>query len=134
MNDSIYCKKGHQGASMKRLTGIILLFIASLANAGNVSTLTVDPDQSQFIVTLPANPTTGYQWTVTEYDKRNLKLIKSYYEPAKTKLMGAGGQMYFVFKKVTKTYPDKTELIFKYAQPWEPENGTLKNITINFSK
>lgn len=121
---------------MKILLGSLLLFFIGLGNAGGDSmSVNIDPNQTQFTITLPANPTTGYQWTVKKYDKSFLQLVASHYISPQTNLMGAGGQMQFKFELVEgETYPKNTTMQFKYARPWEPENGTLKNVTVNFQK
>ncbi|MFW2570602.1 protease inhibitor I42 family protein [Legionella sp. 29fVS95] len=121
---------------MKILLGSLLLFFMGLVNAGEDSmSVNIDPNQTQFTITLPANPTTGYQWTVKKYDKSFLQLITSHYISPQTNLIGAGGQMQFKFELVKgETYPKNTIMQFKYARPWEPESGTLKNVTVNFQK
>ncbi|KTD11340.1 protease inhibitor I42 family protein [Legionella jamestowniensis] len=118
---------------MKTLWSSFLLACATFTHADTMS-LNVNPSQNQFVVTLPANPTTGYQWTVEKYDKSFLKLLSSNYTASKTKLIGAGGQMQFTFQLIKgKTYPQSTSMQFKYARPWEPETGTMKQVTVNFS-
>ncbi|ASQ45641.1 protease inhibitor I42 family protein [Legionella clemsonensis] len=118
---------------MKTLWSSLLLACATFTHADTMS-LNVNPNQKEFIITLPANPTTGYQWTVEKYDKSFLKLLSSNYLAAKTKLIGAGGQMQFTFQLLKgKSYPQSTTMQFKYARPWEQEKGTLKQVTVNFS-
>ena len=119
---------------MKALLGGMLFFCSLCVNASNTVTMTVAPSSPQFVVTLPANPTTGYQWVVTTYDKKALKLTKSIYMPPQTKLMGAGGQMTFTFAPIKgKAYPSSTQMTFTYARPWEHnKSGTVKQITVNF--
>nr|WP_232220592.1 protease inhibitor I42 family protein [Legionella tunisiensis] len=56
---------------MKIVLGSLLLFFIGLVNAGEDSmSVNIDPSQTQFIITLPANPTTGYQWTVKNTTNR----------------------------------------------------------------
>ena len=120
---------------MKILIGCCLLLCSVLANANdNAMTINVDPATSQFTVKLPANPTTGFQWTVKEYDKTILTLTDSEYLPPQTKLFGAGGNMIFTFELVKgKKYPQSTQMVFNYARSWEPETGTLQQVTVNFT-
>lgn len=120
---------------MRTILGSLLLFWGALATAAasDPMTVNVDPKQSKFQVTLSSNPTTGYQWTVTKYDKSLLQLVPSQYIAPQSKLIGAGGQMMFTFELVGgKTYPASTTINFKYARPWEPENGSSKTVTVNF--
>lgn len=119
---------------MKTLWSGLLLAFASFTQAADTMSLNVDTSNSQFEVTLPANPTTGYQWTVEQYDKSILKLLSSKYVAPQTKLIGAGGQMLFTFQLLGKIYPQSSTLVFKYARPWEANTGTVKKVTINFNK
>ena len=120
---------------MRMILSSFLLFLTGIIDAAtaNNMTINVNPSQSQFQIILPANRTTGYQWTVTRYDKSLLQLVSSKYIAPQSKLMGAGGQMQFTFKLVKrKTYPISSDIYLKYAQPWEPQNGSLKTFTVNF--
>ncbi len=114
------------------LSGLSLLFVVSVHAAGTI-VVNVPATQSQFQVTLPANRTTGYQWTVTHYDKSILQFVASHYIAPQSKLIGAGGKMQFTFSLVAgKTYPASTDIHFKYAQPWEPKSRSLQTVTVNF--
>lgn len=118
---------------MRLIIGSLLLLGSLCGNAADKTTMDVDRNSKQFVVRLPANPTTGYQWTVKTYDKKILNLADSQYIAQEAKLVGAGGQMVFTFERVTgQTYPASTLIVFKYARPWEPKDGTLKQMTINF--
>ncbi|MFI4919145.1 MAG: protease inhibitor I42 family protein [Legionellales bacterium] len=90
-------------------------------------------NKSGFIVTLAANPTTGYQWSVVQFDKKLLTLSSSHYQKSETHLIGAGGNMLFTFSlRKGKSYPAKSDMVFKYARSWEPSAGMLKKVKINF--
>ena len=126
---------------MKIILGSFLFFCSLYVNAANTVTantvtMTVDSSTPQFVVTLPSNPTTGYQWTVTTYYKKTLQLTRSTYLPPQTKLMGAGGQMTFTFAPIKgKAYPSSTKMTFTYARPWEHnKTGMVKQVTVNFKK
>ncbi len=120
---------------MRSIIGSFLLWFASWGYAADTLVLTVDPSLPQFVVTLPANPTTGYQWTVKAYDKKILKIVSSHYIAPKTKLIGAGGQMTFTFAlNKNQSYPQATQMSFTYARSWEPKSGTEKHVTIQFIK
>ena len=122
---------------MRMLLGGLLLSLSFLvsANAADSMTINVDVNQPQFQVSLEANPTTGYQWSVQEYDQSFLQLSSSQFIAPTTKLIGAGGMMVYTFELINgKTYPQTTEMVFKYAQPWEPKKGSLKKVIVNFKK
>ena len=118
---------------MKKILISLLVSFMTAANAADTMVINVDANQSKFQVILPANPTTGYQWTIKKYDSSILKLVASKYLGPQSKLMGAGGQMQFTFQLIPgKTSPSRTEMLLKYAQPWEPEKGLMKSVSINF--
>jgi inhibitor of cysteine peptidase len=119
---------------MKLLTGLAMMMFAVLAHADDPMSMNVSKDQSSFVVNLAANATTGFQWSVVEFDKDLLTLSSSVYQRPDTKLIGAGGRMLFTFSlNKGKTYPKTTDLSFKYARPWEKEDtGTVQKVTVNF--
>lgn len=120
---------------MRSMFAGLMLIVAPLGHTGASSVLNVAPTLPQFEVALPSNPTTGYQWTVSAFDKRLFRLVNSQYIPAQTTRIGAGGRMVFTFAPTkTKTYPASTQMQFTYARPWEPNSGTIKKLTIQFSK
>ena len=123
---------------MRMLSGLILLiFCQSLvwAQAPGKLTVNVDPAINNFTVSLPANPTTGYEWQLKSYDQSFQLLAGSKYVAPKSKLMGAGGTMVFTFvQRKNSQWPTQTTMQFIYAQPWEPNQGTATEVQINFSK
>lgn len=123
------------GLAMRMILGgllLALLGIAQATTAHNMS-INVNTTQSNFLISLPSNPTTGYRWMVTGYDKSLLHLMSSQYIAPQSKLMGAGGKMQFIFELLPDaTFPASTDIHLKYAQPWEPQNSTLKTVTVNF--
>jgi predicted secreted protein/nitrous oxidase accessory protein NosD len=70
-----------------------------------------------FTISLPANPTTGYEWTV-DYDYVLLKKESAQFESeiAEPVRVGAGGSSVFVF---TPLMPGKTTIYFVYKRSWE---------------
>lgn len=118
---------------MKKIMTGLLLMLSTLGNAAENLSLDVNTNQKQFVISLAANPTTGFQWTLQHYDQTFLELVGSHYQAPQSKLIGAGGQMIFTFALLAgKSYPKKTTINFKYAQPWEPSKGSLKTVEINF--
>jgi len=120
---------------MNLLLGSLLFGFSVLAYASDHLSLNVNIGEPGFIVTLDANPTTGYQWSVIQFDKALLTLSASNYQKPQNTLIGAGGQMHFTFKlNKGKNYPDSTKIFFKYSRSWEPGSGTEKTVTVNFIK
>lgn len=125
----------YRGEAMRLILGSFLLWCSFLSYGADALTLHVKSTSPQFTVTLPANPTTGYQWNVAKYDKQHFRLISSRYIAPRTRLIGAGGQMIFTFAPAKgKAYPPTTQMTFNYARPWESTGGTLKQVNINFKK
>ncbi|MCW8443980.1 protease inhibitor I42 family protein [Fluoribacter gormanii] len=120
---------------MKTVLSLLLLGFSTTIQANNNLSMNVNVNDPSFVVTLPANPTTGFQWSIVRFDKDILTLRSSTYERPKTNLIGAGGQMHFTFaKQKGKNYPESTIIVLKYARSWEPNTATLKSITVNFVK
>ena len=119
---------------MMRIMFAGLLFLNSLlASATDLVTLTVNTHARQFTVKLPANPTTGYQWTVREYDKALLKLTDSSYLASHSGMIGAGGTMVYTFERLDgAVWPKSTTLLFSYARSWEPGSGRMEMIRVDF--
>jgi inhibitor of cysteine peptidase len=121
---------------MKTLLSLLtLLFSLTVcAETDDALTFNVDSNQSSFVINLPANPTTGFQWTVIDFDKNLLSLSSSVYERSTSQLVGAGGIMQFTFAlNKSKTPPESTSLVFKYARPWEQDApGKLQKVVVNF--
>ena len=69
-----------------------------------------------FIVELEGNPTTGYQWELSESDEQFRMVEKDYGQPGAG--IGAATKERFVIKALE---PGSTEMIFKYKRPWETE-------------
>lgn len=70
-------------------------------------------------IELPANPTTGYAWTLAEVDTDVLKPPpEEEYLPPQTDAMGAGGISIWRFEAVG---PGTTTLRLVYRRPWEEE-------------
>ncbi len=112
------------------LISFILLSLPLFAKSEPMSIKVYAPE---FNIKLPANPTTGFQWTILRYDARLLKLKQSKYLAPKVNLMGAGGVSLFTFiKKKDESYPNETEIVFKYSRSWEPQSGYTKIVKVYF--
>ncbi|MEL5891697.1 MAG: protease inhibitor I42 family protein [Methanothrix soehngenii] len=69
----------------------------------------------EFIISLSANPTTGYGWNV-DYDHSLLNLKSSDFRASSSKALGASGTSIFVFEPLM---PGKTTIYFVYKRSWE---------------
>ena len=117
--------------------GLIFMcwFYSVMSCAGDIITISADKNNKEFVVTLPANPTTGFQWTLVNYDKKTLRAVSNHYSPKKTKLMGSGGEMAYTFSlNKGKVYPETTKMTFRYARSWEKTGASVTTVLVSFSK
>ena len=121
---------------MRLLSAIVLgLSLWGLACAGTRPVVVVPPKQATFAVALPANPTTGYQWTVVAYDKTKLVLLGQKYQSKRLKLIGGGGEMFFYFKcRALNHMPRHMTLQFVYKRPWEKQAVKPTAVEVVFEK
>lgn len=120
---------------MKVLVSCMLVFLTLNVMAMRTKTIDVDITSPTFDVLLAANPTTGYQWTLSRYDEKRFELIGSQYIRPEAERIGQGGEMAYTFKlQSEKSYPDKTTLLFKHARPWDPKSATHLKVIIQFKK
>ena len=118
---------------MRKILTCILLLNSLICCSAETMKLHVDRHSQQFNVILPANPTTGFAWTIKNYDKGLIKLTKSQYIAPQTKLIGAGGEMRFSFSWLKGVkHPESTTMLFRYARGWEHGGGQLKQVEITF--
>ena len=68
-----------------------------------------------FTIQLVGNPTTGYEWTVTQADPAFLRLTESTYAPDSSAI-GSGGLYTFRFETLQ---PGTTPLTLLYHRSWE---------------
>lgn len=94
----------------------------------------VDPAKKQITIELPSNPTTGYKWTLLDYNHSVLQLSDTAYTQKNNAQIGASGVRRYVFSvKAGDVFPIQTKLIFKYARPWDKQSGNITRMTIQFS-
>lgn len=118
---------------MRVLIIAVLFFCPMLSNAANPYTIDIRPDGSQFTITMPANPTTGFLWTVTKYDNKTFQQSQGHYFAPNTKRIGAGGKMVFTFTcRKGKKRPHSTSVLLSYARPWEKTSASVTKVVVNF--
>lgn len=118
---------------MRQFLAGIFLFFSLAVNADNTKSIHVQASQKLIEITLPANPTTGFQWKLEHFDSSVLKLLSQRFDAPKTRLIGAGGVSIFTFKILNdQSRPKSTKLMFRYAQPWEPSSASLTTVAVIF--
>ncbi len=119
---------------MRLFWGCLFIFFSLTACSAHEDEQVVNANMKNgsFSVVLPANPTTGFQWSVVQYDTNLLTLDSSNFEKPHTNLIGAGGQMHYTFKLIPgKKYPGSTIIQFKYSRAWEPQSAVMKTVKVN---
>ena len=120
------------------LTGLIVITVAVAVTGCAVSRDTnvlVNGDRKVGVasgriltVSLAANPTTGYGWTLSE--KPDPAVLRqrglSEYEPESDRI-GAGGIETFKFDAGRK---GKTSMIFEYRRPWEKDTEPARQYRV----
>lgn len=117
------------------LTTIFLLSSITTAASTDEATnsvVMVKRGQTEFVISLKANPTTGYTWFLQQYDNNLISLLSHHYKASATTLVGAGGieEWHFKLMPNAKIAPVTTDVKFSYARPWEIQQGKATIITI----
>lgn len=105
------------------MLGVIVLMAYSCARSGGV-TLRADDDGGEvelvegqtFVVSLEANPTTGYTWEAVEYDQQILRQLGEPRFTPESSAVGAPGKQRLRFEAVGT---GRTMLRLAYHRPWE---------------
>ena len=88
------------------------LYPSVLTAPGSVS---VKPDDD-FLIGAPANPTTGYTWSVSVSDPKVLGFKGSAYQRPASATLGAGGQTVFAFEAA---HAGVATITLSYRRAWE---------------
>ncbi len=86
----------------------------------------------EFLITLPANPSTGYSWEA-DFDEnylflRNKDFVNSKINP---EIVGAGGTEVFTFAPIKA---GETTIIMNYGRPWESKPSETKVFKYNIKE
>ncbi len=114
--------------------GLIGLSTSGFADkAKDPSVVILSANEPQFTIQLPSNPTTGYQWYVTQYDHQLLQLVNYHFQPGNPKLMGAPGVAIFVFTANPSMFaaPQQTSVQLTYSRAWETAPGQTKTVVVS---
>lgn len=70
-----------------------------------------------FTITIPANPTTGYQWQLARpLNDKMIQFIRSEYIADNTGAVGSGGKEIWTFRALQA---GRSAIALKYARTWE---------------
>jgi len=84
----------------------------------------------KFVVELPSNPTTGFNWFLDNMDEKHFKVESSGFRPAKSKLVGAPGVAYFDLVPIKE---GKSTLKLLYYRPWESPAKAVDSYSVNIT-
>jgi predicted secreted protein len=79
------------------------------------------------VITLEANPTTGYTWEAAEFDEHVLRQVGEIEFQPESSAIGAGGVQILRFEAVNS---GKTSLKLVYHRPWEKNVKPLKTFSL----
>lgn len=96
-------------------------------NVDAAKTIFVTHAKPDFVIKLPANPTTGYSWFTQHYDDRLLTLKKQTYVAPSPAIPGKGGFTVWQFQANPSAFDASyvSEIKLIYARPWELDKGQV---------
>ena len=84
---------------------------------------------SMFQVSLPSNPSTGFNWSVDIEKSGNIHLQSENYIADQSGRMGVGGESRWVFQTDTI---GKSAILFSYGRPFEQDVEHSRVVTFTF--
>ena len=125
-------KKGR--FSLTLLVGVALFAAAGCGSGGevkigdtdNASQVPLEVGQT-LVLSLDSNPTTGYQWEITELDEAILKQTGHEYEADQPVLIGSGGKEVWRFQAQSS---GSTTLSLGYKRSWEERIEPIQTYSV----
>lgn len=118
---------------MKAVTSLIISLIC-ISSWASSNAINIPPGKKHFSITLPSNPTTGFQWKLVNSNPQLVQLSGSRFFPGDKKRMGAPGNTQFLFSvKPLDIPPIETRLLFQYVRPWEKTPGKQIEVQVRFT-
>ena len=105
----------------------------SFATTSHSKPIVVTAKKPQFLLTLPANPTTGYMWVLQgNYNSALIRPVKHTYQAANQKLIGAPGTDVWIFKVQPLAFkvPTQLRVVLNYRRIWEKTAAQTKTFQI----
>ena len=119
--------------TMRKLLLLTLALACVAVSAPHKSEIMNVAVGTRFTIDLPANRTTGYDWSVGSTSGNIIKLLSSTYSqrPHRHGLVGAPGLHMFAFKALRTG----TEVVhFVYKRPWERTVGQSIDYTVRVKR
>jgi predicted secreted protein len=94
--------------------------------------LVIEASKPEVKIRLSANPSTGYQWFIADYDQQFIKPKSYEYVPAEGHMVGASGVGVWTFEINNEAFlvPHSFKLLFEHRRPFEAEAVKPKIVTI----
>jgi inhibitor of cysteine peptidase len=132
--------QGRLNRFSSRVIGVWLAVLASCGPPDLPTATTVEVDDSHngnsislslgqiLVVSLEANPTTGYTWEVDDIDVSMLnQLGEAQFQP-ESEAIGAGGTQTYYFRAIAE---GQTDLSLAYLRPWEQRVTPLRTFILH---
>lgn len=108
---------------IKKIILVLLILIFSafscMAQKSNPAEMVKACEGHHFTITIPANPTTGYQWQLARpLNNKMIQFIRSEYIADNTGAVGSGGKEIWTFRALQA---GRSAIALKYARTWEKE-------------
>ncbi len=125
---------GRKPSLLMLLTGVVLFSAASCGPIGEVrigdtdngSQVALEVKQT-LVLSLPSNPTTGYQWEIAGLDKAILKETDHEYQADQPAQIGSGGKEVWRFQALKS---GTTRLRLEYSRPWEEHVEPIQTFSV----
>lgn len=94
---------------------------ANPANNPANKPVAISPEQNILTINIQANPSTGYNWYLSQFNNQFFTLSSYQFTPGKTKMPGSPGTATFNFtiNPSFHTGPYLSEIDFTYLRPWD---------------
>ena len=99
----------------------------------SLKTIVVKKSKPVFSIILQSNPTTGYSWSLKNYDvSLILPVSNKFYPPTNKKLIGAPGYEKWTFRVKPSgfTVPQLTNITLIYLRPWDEQSAQVINFKV----
>jgi len=110
------------------------MMLSTVTFAAKLNLVTVSSNQPEFVLKLKSNPTTGYSWSLREYNANVVTLVKHVFKAPVKGLIGAPGFDYWTFRVKPAGFitPQSFTIHMVYARPWESkDSGTEVVFRVN---
>ncbi|MDD5382052.1 MAG: protease inhibitor I42 family protein [Candidatus Margulisbacteria bacterium] len=107
---------------------LLAVLLAGCRDGGKAGGPTMQVEKGKpFKLELEANPTTGYNWYITEMDESFFRVLDSGYQAKATGRVGTGGTSYW---KILPLKNGSSKIRLLYFRPWEGKDKAVEEYRI----